>query len=204
MGVDWNLALAALLASLPISATPGPNNIICAALGARHGVRRALPYALGVTVGFPLLLASAGAGLGALLHLYPQIQTATQIAGAAFMVYLAYRIAAAPPVNVRQRRAQVGERVFGFWYAVAFQWINPKAIAHAFSVIALYTRPQAMALDVAMLMLISAAIVLPITVGWAVTGNLVSRFLDTPLRERGFNIFMGLLLLSAAVSIFFY
>ncbi len=38
------------------SITPGPNNIMLAATGANVGVRRGLPYLLGVNVGFTLML----------------------------------------------------------------------------------------------------------------------------------------------------
>lgn len=202
MTADWNLMLAALFASLPVCITPGPNNIICAAIGAREGARRALPYALGVTCGFPLLLGAVGLGLGTLLRLYPAIQQAAQVLGALFLAVLALRIAmAAPYVRADAPRGVLRQ---GFWYAMAFQWINPKALSYAFSLIALYTRPQALPLDVALLMLMAAAITLPITMGWALSGDLLGRYLRTPLQQRAFNVAMGALMLAAAVSIFFY
>lgn len=192
---------AALLASLPVCATPGPNNIICAAIGARRGARGALPYALGVTVGFPLMLAAVGIGLGTLIRQYPQIQQFTQLAGVAFLVYLAYRIATAPMPDMH-RPDNIS--AYSFTYAVLFQWINPKAVSFAFSLIALYTRPYALFIDIVLLMLISAVITLPVTMLWALTGDVLSRFLQTRLRYRVFNLCMGALLLAAAVSIFLY
>lgn len=196
--------LAALLISLPVAGTPGPNNIICAAIGARHGARRALPYALGVTVGFPLLLGGVGLGLGSLLRTYPQIQQTAQVLGTGFLVYLSYRIAAAPIVNVARERQKVGGAVRGFWYAVAFQWINPKALSFCFSLIALYTRPQALLLDIALLMVISAGVSIVMTMSWALTGDLLGKLLRTSWQHRLFNVVMALLLLGAALSIFFY
>lgn len=202
MSVDWNLMLAAVFTSLAVSATPGPNNIIVAAIGAHHGYRRALPYCLGVTVGFPLMLGIVGLGLGGLLITYPYLRQMTQIIGATFLIYLAYRIVTAPVVNVPTARREGS--IYGFWYAVIFQWINPKAVPFAFGFISLYARPQALMLDVAMLMMLSALVTLPITTGWALTGDLLSRVLKTPLQYRVFNLAMGLLLLSAPVSLFFY
>lgn len=201
MAADWNLIAAAFFASLPICATPGPNNIICAAIGARHGYRRALPYSLGATLGFPLLLGAVGLGLGGVLRLYPGIQLATQVLGALFLVYLAYRIATAPPVDVEHARV---ERVYGFRYAMVFQWVNPKAVSFAFSLISLYARPQALLIDVPLLMLMSAIITLPVTMIWAIAGNVLGKLLHTPLRQRVFNGVMAALLLSAALGILLY
>ena len=60
MSLDiWAAATALFVASF----TPGPNNAICASIGATYGYTRALPFALGVTVGYPALIAAVGLGL---------------------------------------------------------------------------------------------------------------------------------------------
>ena len=196
--------LVALLTALSVCGTPGPNNIICAAIGARRGYRGALSYSLGVTIGFPLLLAAVGFGLGTLINTYPQIQDITQMAGTAFLIYLAYRIATAPPPDMNAPDSVDNIKAYGFSYAVMFQWINPKALSFAFSLVALYTRPDALLVDIPLLMLLTAGITLPITMLWALLGDVLSRFLQTPLHYRLFNAGMGGLLLAAAVSIFIY
>lgn len=204
MSPDWNLVLAAFLVSLPVSWTPGPNNIICTAIGARHGWRQAVPYSLGVGVGFPVLLGSVGIGLGTVIRLYPSIQTAAQWIGVAFLVYLAYRLATAPladPADPNPHQSQVKKSVPGFWYAVFFQWANPKAVSFCFSLISLYTRPDALWIDLSLLMLISVFISVSSTLTWAVTGNVISKFLHTPKHHRLFNGCMATLLLLSALII---
>ena len=51
--------------------TPGPNNVMLTASAANFGLVRSVPHMLGVTLGFVILLAASGAGLGALLTSIP-------------------------------------------------------------------------------------------------------------------------------------
>ena len=190
--------LAALFASLPVCTTPGPNNIIAAAIGARHGAARALPYAIGATIGFPLMLAVIGFGLGNIIRLYPQLQLTIQIVGMSFLTYLAYRIATAPVVD---QPTQTTAIILGFRHALFFQWINPKAVSFAFSLIALYTRPQHLLIDIIGLMILSAVLTFFTIMLWAFTGGMLKQFLHHPQRQRLFNRIMGFLVLSAAISI---
>ena len=92
MSLDiWAAATALFVASF----TPGPNNAICASIGATYGYTRALPFALGVTVGYPALIAAVGLGLAGLLAAFPQLHLAIKICGASFLLYLAWKIATA-------------------------------------------------------------------------------------------------------------
>ena len=81
-----------------------PNNAICASIGATYGYTRALPFALGVTVGYPALIAAVGLGLAGLLAAFPQLHLAIKICGASFLLYLAWKIATAkntPATNAK-------------------------------------------------------------------------------------------------------
>lgn len=194
---DWNLLFAAALATATASFTPGPNNTICATIGATHGFRRAIPFACGVAAGFPLLLGAAGVGLGGVLRAYPQLQKIAQIGGALFLAYLAYRIITAPPLNDGTKAM-----VPGFFRAVVFQWINPKSLSFTISLVALYLRPQAMSTDLPLLMLIASVMAMGSTVLWAFAGVGIGRFLKTRRRQKIFNAIMGGLLLLAAADVF--
>ncbi len=56
--------LAFSLFTLAGAITPGPNNTISTLSGATFGFRKTVPQMLGVTVGYPLMLAALGLGLG--------------------------------------------------------------------------------------------------------------------------------------------
>lgn len=93
MSLDVFLAL--LLFAFVSSITPGPNNLMLLASGVNFGFLRTIPHMLGIGVGFLILLLAVGLGLGALLTAYPPIQTALKVAGGAYLLYLAWKIAMA-------------------------------------------------------------------------------------------------------------
>ena len=182
---------APLLAFNLIAAmTPGPNNLIVVAVGARFGYRRALPFILGVTVGWPLLLLAVGLGLGAVFERYPQIHSAMRFAGAGFLLWLSWRVATSDSRVRKERR-----RIIGFLEGAAFQFINPKGWSVALGIISAFTVPGA---DLAWQVWWIAAINAPIAFFalhlWAIFGIAISRLLESPRSRRIFNGAMGALL----------
>ena len=105
------------------SITPGPNNVMLTASGANFGYQRSVPHMLGISVGATLMLLVVGAGLGAVFARWPQLYTLLQWVGAAYLVWLAWKIATAGRVQTGQAKPQP----LNFWQAAAFQWVNPKA-----------------------------------------------------------------------------
>jgi len=107
--------------SLVSSITPGPNNLMLLASGTNYGFVRSLPHMLGISGGFAFLLLCVGFGLGEILEASPRFYLALKIAGAAYLVYLAFKIATSGPVAEGQFRG----RPMRFVEAAAFQWVNP-------------------------------------------------------------------------------
>ena len=63
--MDYYLAVLAF--TFVAGVTPGPNNIMLFSSGVNHGVVKSLPHYFGICLGFPLLVAAIGFGLGTLL-----------------------------------------------------------------------------------------------------------------------------------------
>lgn len=208
MTPDWELLAAAGAVLFVASFTPGPNNAICCALAAGGGLRRALPFAAGVIVGFPLLMLFAGLGLGALLSAFPNAHLWIKICGALFLLRLAWKIASAETAGENEdgeASAKARKRSWGlFVEAVLFQWINPKGIAVTASMIAAYTRPgENLYVDVlglSALAFMSAVISMST---WGLAGTAIRRYLKSPSSRRVFNITMAVLLSLAIPPIFF-
>ena len=57
---------ALLFVANAMSATPGPNTTLSAALGANHGLPHAMRFVLGVPVGWGVVVVAGALGLGAL------------------------------------------------------------------------------------------------------------------------------------------
>ncbi|MDB5941327.1 MAG: lysE type translocator family protein [Ramlibacter sp.] len=114
---------ALLLFCAAMSFSPGPNTTLSTALAANHGLKRALRFCLAVPTGWTLLMLASGLGLGALLTGVPALRWAVKIAGAGYMVWLAWRLART------DRMAQVNESLLDVSFAqgVALQFLNIKA-----------------------------------------------------------------------------
>lgn len=114
--------LAMATFSLVMSLSPGPVNFITLSSGLNHGFARTFPFVTGATVGFTLLLAGIGFGLGELMTGDSQLLSLLGYAGSVFLCYLGYRIASAPAEIETTDSPTVG-----FLEGVGLQWLNPKA-----------------------------------------------------------------------------
>ena len=117
------------------SVTPGPNNVMLTASGASFGYRRSIPHMLGICLGVVVMVLLIGTGLGKLFEAEPRIYTLLKYVGAAYLIWLAWKIARSASVD----QGQSGNRPLSFLQAAAFQWVNPKAWIMAVGVVATYT-----------------------------------------------------------------
>ena len=115
--------LALLMFCTAMSFSPGPNTTLSTALAANHGLRRALRFCLAVPAGWTLLLLATGLGLGALVTGVPALTWAIKLAGAAYMVWLAWKLGGS------RQLAQVDASRLDVTFAqgVGLQFLNIKA-----------------------------------------------------------------------------
>ena len=114
---------ALLLFCTAMSFSPGPNTTLSTALAANGGLRRALRFCIAVPAGWMLLMAGSGLGMGALVTGVPALRWAVKIAGVAYMLWLAWKLArAAQMTEVDTARLRVT-----FWQGVGLQFVNIKA-----------------------------------------------------------------------------
>ncbi|MFZ2102915.1 MAG: LysE family translocator [Oricola sp.] len=184
---------------LIMAATPGPNNMMVLTSGVRFGRRRSLPLAFGIAAGMAVMFAATGLGLGAIFAALPALAIALRVLSAAFLLWLAWKIATAGPL----KREHDDLDILGFGTGVAFQWINPKAWAAALSAAATYLPEGTGSAIVGAGAAIMAGAALVSTTLWIVFGVWLSRFLHAPRRAHVFNIAMAALLLASTLPILF-
>ncbi|MFN3734205.1 MULTISPECIES: LysE family translocator [Comamonas] len=180
------------------SVTPGPNNVMLTASGATFGYRRSVPHMLGICLGVVIMVLLIGAGLGQLFEAEPRIYTLLKYVGAAYLIWLAWKIARAGGVD----QGQSGSRPFSFWQAAAFQWVNPKAWIMAVGVVATYTPREGFFVNLMLSALVLGLVNYPSISVWTLFGSTVGRALRTPQALRMFNGVMAGLLLLSLVPIF--
>ena len=181
------IALAGVATSM--TWTPGPNNMMLAASGANFGWWRTVPHAVGVAVGFPIMLIAVAVGLGAVFQSQPWLARFLGWAGFALILWFAWRIATADPA-----RATGGGRPLTFWQAGAFQWVNPKAWTFAIWTTASFATGWKTAVIAALVFLGTGLLS---SQAWTVFGVAMGQVLGTGLRLRVFNVTMGVLLAGA-------
>ncbi|HEX6691969.1 MAG TPA: LysE family translocator [Burkholderiales bacterium] len=188
-------AYAFLVFAFVAAVTPGPGNVMLTAVGANAGIVRGLPCLLGIDAGMALQLLLVAFGLGSVILGHPDVVEAMKWIGAAFLLWLAWKIATA-----KGSGGEAASRPVGFFEAAALQWINPKAWLVTTSAAGTYLRADggvlAQALSLAGLFLLAA---LPSGFVWLAFGTALRRFLGSPRRLRAFNLAMGALLAGSVV-----
>ena len=217
----WGAALFILVSAI----TPGPNNTMLMASGVHFGYRRTLAHLMGVQLGFGFMLIAVGLGLHAVLAQFPAFYDVVRFAGGAYMVWMAWSLASAQPAvqtqgDIAHREpkvpaleaasahaahhvphaldgAQDKARPLGFWGAVLFQWVNPKAWVMAVTIMSAYVPPGAGLLQIAPLGLMFAVLGFPCSSVWVGFGSALRRYLQDPFRMRVFNVTMAVALLDS-------
>jgi threonine/homoserine/homoserine lactone efflux protein len=189
---------AVLLFSLVMGFTPGPNNAMLAASGARFGIGRTLPHLAGVMIGFPVMVLLAGLGLASILLASPLLQLVMKIVSCAYLLWLAFQIA-----RSASAKSGSGGKPLTFLQAAAFQWVNPKAWLMVVSAISAYTAGRGMQLylQVAIIAVICLIVTFLSTLTWAAFGAAIGRWLRAPLALRLFNLSMAMLLIGSTIPI---
>ncbi|MCP9229648.1 LysE family transporter [Mesorhizobium sp. LMG 17147] len=189
----WQQLLALVLASAIVMGSPGPATISVTAIGAAFGLRDSLRYASGIVVGTVLVLLVVATGIMAVLTALPKLAALLAVASAAYILYLAFKIATAPPLAARVGRAALPTFLGGFLLAVA----NPKAyvaIAAVFAGASSGTGGLAISAKLAVLALMIVAIHLL----WLLAGAAFARLLRKPLASRIINLVFAVTLIATA------
>jgi threonine/homoserine/homoserine lactone efflux protein len=175
--------------------TPGPNNVMLTASGANFGFRRTVPHIFGVTTGCAIQLTAVCAGLGALFTRWPVLQSVLQWVGAAYLLWLGWKLFRSGEVAERKAPQPIT-----YLHAAAFQFVNPKAWVMSLSAVALFL-PAEMGLITASGYLIAmmAAINLPCVTVWALFGSSLRGLLKRPSARLAFNASMAVALAATGV-----
>lgn len=201
MTATWLTSL--LLFTLVATLSPGPNNLMVTASGAAFGYRRTLPHMFGITFGFVVMATVIAAGLGALFERWLWLHRTLQIAGAAYLVFLAWKIWRAGRVNLSADTEQPAGRPLTFLQAAAFQWLNPKAWTMAITALAAFTLPPPYHV-------VSAGAVIgayflmcvPCISLWILLGQMLVKWLQSEKARQAFNTSLAVLTVSSVALIF--
>jgi threonine/homoserine/homoserine lactone efflux protein len=177
--------------------TPGPNNVMVASAAAQYGLVATLPHMFGIAIGFAVMFDIVSAGLGSLLFAWPPLLHVLRWVGAAWMTWLAWKIASAAPPAKGERR-----RLMGFFGAAGFQWVNPKAWLITVGAATTFLWPHnSLRLQIIWFTVVFLLCGMPCLLVWAWLGSGAGRLLGSPWRLRAFNVTMAALLLTSIIPV---
>src|SRR5258708_29557965 len=122
-GIRWGSVGPLLFISLAIMGSPGPATISLMAAGSAYGVRRSLSYLIGIIVGTTIVLLAVATGITAALLAVPAIGSILIWISVAYILWLAYHIATAPPLPEPTAVSSTFSVAGGTFLGIA----NPKA-----------------------------------------------------------------------------
>ena len=188
-----------ILAGFALAGSPGPATLSLAAAGAAFGPRRSLGYMLGQIVGLLIVMGLTASGMVGLLLAIPGVAPVVLAASAAYFVYLAIRIAMAPPLT----DAAIESRQPSFPAGFVLSLLNPKgyaAMAALFSGVILVR--ERIALDAAVKVGMLVGIIVVVDVAWLSAGAAMTALFKNPRMNRIVNIgFAALLVASVGMAL---
>jgi threonine/homoserine/homoserine lactone efflux protein len=149
---------------------------------------------LGVCLGFPFLIACVGLGLGKIFEIFPALYTALKVAGAAYMLWLAYKVATSTPED----KGQVSQvKPVSFLQGAAFQWVNVKGWIMAITALSTYTRAESYGTGVAIIVAVYVFMGFTSASAWAMFGVALKSLLSNPRWFRFINYGLAVLLVAS-------
>jgi threonine/homoserine/homoserine lactone efflux protein len=187
----WQSLLTLVLEAVAVMGTPGPSTMAVMATAAAFGGRRSLGFVSGAITGTIAVLLAVATGVVALLVSIQGFGFVLTLASAVYILYLALKIATAPPLPKQTADAAAPSLAAGFLLAIA----NPKAW---FAIAAVFTGSTLLEssreLDALLKAAVLAVMIVLIHLSWLLGGVSLAGFLRDPLRSRIVNVLFGLIL----------
>lgn len=115
-----------LLTSLVVVLVPGTGALFTISTGVSHGRRAGIAAAFGCTMGIVPHLAASALGLSAIMDMGAQVFGAVKLAGAAYLLYLAWRMWRETGGVDVQRDVAERSTLQTVWRAIVLNLLNPK------------------------------------------------------------------------------
>jgi threonine/homoserine/homoserine lactone efflux protein len=193
VALRWESIGSLLLLSLAVMGSPGPATISLSAAGSTYGVRRSFLYLAGIIAGTTIVLLAVATGITATLLAVPAIKTVLVAISAAYILWLAYRVATASALSLQTAVADAPSFVGGTFLGVA----NPKAWVAIGAVFASAHLADAAAVDAAAKVVALTAMIILICTAWLIAGASLARVLREPRRARVINAALAVALVGA-------
>ncbi|MEX1035921.1 MAG: LysE family transporter [Sneathiella sp.] len=168
--------------------TPGPGVLSTAGVGSAFGRAAGIRYVTGLFVGNNLVAIAVVSGLAAVVLAVPIVRNVLFALSALYLLYLAFRIAAAGAKIAFIESS----REPGLWAGLTLQLINPKAYAVNTAIFSGFPfMPDTLVLETILKFAILNAIWIPIHFLWLAAGIMIKRLDLAPHIQFRINLLMA-------------
>jgi|GEM_PF-1722257 len=155
---------------IPLAYSPGPNNLLCATLGTKYGIRSALPFIIGLNTTVLFATFCVGFFYSRLSGANEVIMDVLKYAGAAMLAYIALKLIGTSKSESESKKHYLP----GYFEGVLLNALNPKAIMALAIMYTQFYDPQANRISQIVLF---TALTFVLSVGahllWTLSGNIL-------------------------------
>jgi len=105
-----------------MSFSPGPNTMLTTAIATNEGIRKTIPFALAVPVGWLVIMLSCGLGIGAVITEIPSLRLSIKLLGCAYLIWLSYKLCRTKQLQ----QLNSAKLNINFFQGVLLQFLNIK------------------------------------------------------------------------------
>lgn len=180
------------VAAIALLASPGPATLALAANGAAYGMKRSVRFFAGITVGLIIAMALVSSGLYVFLHSFPLLSVGLAGVSILYILYLAFAIATAPPINDEQAAISPGLGA-GFVLGVA----NIKAYAAFAALLGSFTLGVTPTWEIFTKASICLLVCVVFDFFWLLAGSKLRKLFIHPTWSRALNVSFAVLMIVA-------
>ena len=183
--------------SFSLGFTPGPNNAVASYSAFNFGFKKTIPLIMGVGFGYTILVILINFVLISVFIKYPIIQEVIRILGTVFLIYLAYKIATANVSNDKVKTNPVT-----FYDTFIFQFINPKGVMAAITLISKFVDQDNYLLTSSKVIIVCSFTAFLSITAWTLLGKFLRKFATNNSFIKRFNYVMSVLILLCIIGFY--
>lgn len=184
-------------------ASPGPGVAAIVARALARGTRGAPAFIAGFLAGDLVWFTFAATGLAALAQTAYGVFVAVKYAGAAYLLYLAYRLWTSPPKIVEESTIEQGNKASQlFLGGLALTLANPKTMIFFLALLPTVVKLETLNIVGFLEIVATICVVLPLVLGvYVVAAARARRLFKSPRAVRNLNRGTGVAMAGAAVAV---
>ena len=183
--------------SFSLGFTPGPNNAVASYSAFNFGFKKTIPLIMGVGIGYTVVVILINYVLISIFKQYPIIQEIIRALGTLFLIYLAYKIATANTSGNDIKRNPVT-----FYDTFIFQFINPKGVMAATTLISKFVDQNNYFLTSASVIIVCSLTAFLSITAWTLLGKFLRKFATNKSFIKRFNYVMSVLILVCIIGFY--